>query len=167
MSAGIAQPLCVRTAEAVRQALLLMFDRLRGMEGREGAGFYAATLTGVPLFYGLLGSASQEKALKYQAFAVEKATRVARTSRTANQHRSRDSADESLEQYPGAVAGIKNVWSISGYKSHVDELGSIAWACLMDDITPELAERLAQGNDHDTRVLEVVQIARGFMQGRT
>lgn len=117
-----------RWVEAAEDVLELMLKhesigaRLR-QKGRTGGFLCVTELSGGLLLLAPIGAFRLDMTEAYRHFCQEKATRLA----SHQDHvLSRQSADEALERYPGAVRGSNYITSFSGLPGLDDELLSAA-----------------------------------------
>lgn len=140
-----------RSRENAIQILAHILSKIgseKEMEGRMGAYFSKSDLDGVPFYTTLVGLVSRAKRFKYKFFSEEKLKRVCLLAKYADHNLSRQSADDEIELYIGAVVGKRFGHGISGFPGEVDEMGSVAWAVLDGDLDVETARKLTSKNSY-------------------
>lgn len=124
---------CVFRANRVLHYLLDALKEDAKMQGREGCVISITTEKGVPLFAALIGSVTEAQLAKYWHFAAQE--KAARLGLLRPHHvLSRESANDELERYAGAIAGTNFNFSTSGFPADVDEMNSLALAVAMGDL---------------------------------
>ncbi len=134
----------VEKSIVILEHLLKALQNDEKMKGRLGCVLNLASPKGVPLLLLTVGIVSDEKHPAYCRFAQEKAARLALLAQYAGHSLSRQSADEKLERYPGAVLGHHFIHSTSAFPADVDEMYSAAQAVAMNDLTMAEARIMIQ-----------------------
>lgn len=111
-------------------------------KNRNGFFFLLVDQCGDEVFAAVIGEHPEEKLLTFQRFAREKIARTRLHFVTQGHVLSRESANERLEMFPGAVVSSSFGASTSGYPSHADELCSLAVLVQIGEIERDDALRL-------------------------
>ena len=144
--------LYIKKASVILKRLLEALQGDEKMKDRRGCMLNLASPTGVPLLLVVAGVINHAKHPMYCHFAQEKAARLGPLSLYADHRLSRQSADDELERYAGAILGHRFIHSSSGFPADVDEMYSLACAVAMGDLTPGEALVLAQDNTYLSRI---------------
>ena len=143
----------IRAADVTLKSLLADRSPVRQelvAAGRIG-GYYCSArgLDGFPLLISSIGTPNPEKLDKYFAFCQEKALRLAGHP---EHNLSLESADDDLNQFPGAVRGSDEIDSFSGLPGRLDEVVSAKVLLARMQLSPDsLMERL-RGNPYIERL---------------
>ncbi len=140
------------TAVVLARATALVLETVNilsaddAMCGRNGCAVCVARIadpdTLVPLLVAQIGFVDTQKMRRYVGLAQEKVGRLKGRNRERGHRLSRESADQDMQQYPGAVAGGSLLVGISGFPADVDELLSAALLVHLGDLTRDEAKTL-------------------------
>lgn len=126
---------CISMANNYLISVLQRIGSEKEMHGRTGGYLCIADKTGHPLCIAPIGEMPEEKRKQYFRNAVEKAERLAYTSKYAGHLFSRTSRDEKREQWGGAISGTRFIWSFSGLPEDGDEIFMAILAAQRGDLT--------------------------------
>lgn len=104
--------------------------------------------TGIPLLTAVIGTPSSEKGTKYQRFAEEKCSRLAKHSNHVSSWQTRDV--DSL-QFGGAIRTLRRILGFSGFPEPWDEALCIATALEVGEMNEELAKKILEASGNDVR----------------
>lgn len=119
-------------------------------ENRHGGYLCIANTIGMPLTIAPIGLLSNGTYERYLKNAPEKAIRLGRNPEHVL---SRQSRNEQLQQFSGAVRGSQRLYSFSGLPEAVDELFMLALAEKMGDLEPEEVDAILTEFPNETAQL--------------
>lgn len=138
----------IRMAEAVFQALHRRIGKRKKMKGREGGYLCITDLYGLPILITAIGVMPKELRQRFFNNAREKAARLALLAQFAGHVLSRESRNETLEHWIGAVLGRTIIISFSGLPEDADECYTVLLSVASGELPARTAHRLLRKNSY-------------------